>query len=192
MEGFTLSRWHMKFGSTPGASYGLHANTSTFSLRNSSNHSFSCKGSLAPTWKNLFRSSTTITLSKSSRFTSSAGLSKGNAGGFNCYNPLLMVAEVSASGRCCIAVTRHCRAATWFPTISNTWPSDGYFTFWCRVDETAPRVWSQCLPIIAMYGEKTSTTMKSTSTTSIPVCTSSLIYPFGATILPSKLTRGEL
>ena len=44
--------------------------------------------------------------------TSSAGPSKGNAGGFNCYNPLSAVAEVSASGRCCIAATRHRRAAT--------------------------------------------------------------------------------
>ena len=165
----------MKLGSIPRASYGLHANTSTFSLRNSSNYSFSCKGSLAPTWKNFSRSLATITLSRSSTFALSAGPFKGNVGAFNCYNPLSAVAEVSASGRCWIAATRHCRATTWLPTISKTWPPDGYFTFWCRVEETTPRVWSQGWPIIVVYGEKTSTIMKSTPTTSVLACTGSLI-----------------
>ena len=128
-EGFTFSRWQMKLRSTPGASYGLHMNTFMFALRNSSNLSFSYKGNLAPTWKNFSGSSAIVILSNSSHFISSAGTSKGNSGGFNCYNPLLIVAEASASGRYCIAVTKHCRAATWFPTISTTLPPDGYFTF---------------------------------------------------------------
>ena len=34
--------------------------------------------------------------------------------------------------------------------------------------------------------------MKSTSTTSVPACTGNLIYPLRTTILPSKLTKGEL
>ena len=128
-EEFTFSRWQMKLRSTPGASYGLHANTSMFALRNSSNLSFSYKGSLTPTWKNFSRSSAIVILSNSSHFTSSTSTSKDNSGGLNCYNPLSVVAVGSTSGRCCIATTRHCRTATWFPTISNTLPPDGYFTF---------------------------------------------------------------
>ena len=100
IEGLTFKWWQMKFGSMPGASYALHANTSTFSLRNSTNCSFSCKVSLAPTWKNFSRSSPTITLSRSSHFALSAGLLKGNAGVSDCYKPLSAVAEVSASGQC--------------------------------------------------------------------------------------------
>ena len=56
----------------------------------------------------------------------------------------------------------------------------------------APKEYSHGLPIMAVYGEKASTTIKSTSTTSNPVYTGSLIWPLGTTILPSKLTRGEL
>ena len=102
----------MKLVSIPRALYGLHANTSTFSLRNYGNRSFSCESSLALTWKNLFGSSAIITLSKSSHFTLSAVLFRGNAEAFNCYNPLSAVVEVSASSQCCIAAIRHCRAAT--------------------------------------------------------------------------------
>ena len=88
----------MKLGSIPGASYGLHANTSTFSLRNSTNCSFSREGSLVPTWKNFSGSSATITLSISSHLAPSASVFKGNAGVVNCYKLLSTAAEVSASG----------------------------------------------------------------------------------------------
>ena len=45
---------------------------------------------------------------------------------------------------------------------------------------------------MVVYREKASTTIKSTSTTSVHVCMGNLIYPLGTTILPSKLTKGEL
>ena len=82
----------MKLESILGASYGLHVNTSTFSLRNSNNCSFFWEDSLALTWKHFSESSAIITLSKSSHFALSAGPFKGNAGAFNRYNPLSVVA----------------------------------------------------------------------------------------------------
>ena len=90
----------MKLGSTPGASYGLQANTSMFSLRNLTNCSFSGEGNFTPTWKNFSGSSATITLSRSSHLAPSANAFKDNAGAVNCYKLLSAAAEVAASGRC--------------------------------------------------------------------------------------------
>ena len=110
-----------------------------FCLRNSISSSLSCWGSWDPIWKNYSESSPIVTFIRSSDFASSADLSMDNTGGFNCYKPFSPRAESSASGLCQMAATMHCRAMTWSPSISLIWPSDGYLTFWCRVEETAPK-----------------------------------------------------
>ena len=66
-------------------------------------------------------------------------LPKAGAGVINCYKPLSVEVEGSVLSRREIADTMHCRAMAWFPITSFTQPSNGYFTFWCKVDDTAPR-----------------------------------------------------
>ena len=80
-----------------------------------------------------------MTFSKSSHFASSVDPLSGNIGVFDCYKPLSAEAEDSTSGQCKMAATMHYLAMDWLPTISLTWPSDGYFTFWCMIEETAPK-----------------------------------------------------
>ena len=94
MKGLTFKWWQLKLGSMPGASYASHANTSTFFLRNSTSYSLSSWGSWAPIWKNFSRSSPAITFSRSSHFTSSAGLLKRDAGVFDCYKPFLAMVSL--------------------------------------------------------------------------------------------------
>ena len=53
-------------------------------------------------------------------------------------------------GLCNMVATMHRLAMDWLSTISLTWPWDGYFTFWWRVEETAPKVLSQGLATIAV------------------------------------------
>ena len=113
----------------PRVLYAFHVNTSTFFLRNSTNCSLSNRGSWAPTWKNLSESSPTTTFSRSSHFTSSAGLLKRDVRVFDFYESFSVVAEVSASGQCRIAATRHFLVIDWLPNISSTWSPEGYFTF---------------------------------------------------------------
>ena len=163
-----------------------------FCLRNSSSSSLSWWGNWDPSWKKIYGSSPITTFTKSSHFASSADLSMGEAEDFNCYNPFSPQTEGSASGLCWMAATMHCLAIAWSPSISLIWPLEGYLTFWCRVEEIAHKVWNQGLAKIAVWGEYVSTTIKSTSTTSEPVCTGNLTWPFGITIFPSKLTKGEL
>lgn len=50
--------------------------------------------------------------------------------------------------------------------------------------------WSQGLARMAVYKAYASTTMKSTSTISFPVCTNCLIIPLGMKVFPSKLIKG--
>ena len=69
------------------------------------------------------------TLSRSSHFTSSVGSSPGNDGVVNCYNPSSVDVKGSKIGWHEMAATMHYLAMVWSPTISITWPSDGYFTF---------------------------------------------------------------
>ena len=153
MEGLMLRWVQMKNGSIPGASQASHANTSIFFLRNLTNSSFSRGGSYAPTWKNFSKVSPTTTFSKSSHFASSAAVSRGDTGAFNCYKSLLAGTEDSASSRCEMAATTHCLIVDWQPRISRTWSPDGNFTFWCKEEATAPKVWSQGLSTMAVYGE---------------------------------------
>ena len=94
-------------------------------------------------------------------------------------------------GLCNMAATMHCLAIDQLPTISLTWLWDGYFTFWWRVEETAPKVWSQGLATIAVQGEQESITIKSTSTISKSVYIGNLIWLLGMTIFLSKLTKEE-
>ena len=161
-----------------------------FCLRNSINSSLSCWGSWDPIWKNFSESSPIVTFTRSSHSASSDVPSMDNTRGFNCYNLLRVTG--SASGLYRMAATMHCRTMSWSPKISSIYPLDGYVIFWCRVEEIAPKVWSQGLATIAVLGEYTSTTIKSTSTISELVCTGNLICPFGIITFPSKLTRGEL
>ena len=163
-----------------------------FYLRNSISSSLSWWGSWDPSWKNFSGSSPITTFTKSSYFASSVDLSMGEAEDFNCYNPFSLQTEGSASGLCWMATTMHCLVITWSPNISSIWPWDEYLTFYCKVVETALKVWSQVLATIVVYGEYVSTTIKSTSTTSEPVCTGNLSWPFGITIFHSKLTKGKL
>ena len=114
-----------------------------FCLRNSTSSSFSCWGSWDLIWKNFSRSSPIVTFTRSLHFASSAGLSMDNTGGFNCYKSFSLWVEGSASGLCRMVATMHCRAMAWSSSISSIWPLDGYLTFWCRVEETAPKVWSK-------------------------------------------------
>ena len=79
------------------------------------------------------------TFSRSSHFASSTDSPPDNAGVVDCYKPLSVEAEGSALCWREIAANMHCLAMVWSPIISLTWPSDGYFTFWCRVEEIAPR-----------------------------------------------------
>ena len=51
---------------------------------------------------------------------------------------------------CNSAATLHFLAIDWLPTISLTWPWDGYFTFWWSVEEIALKTWSQGLATIAL------------------------------------------
>ena len=125
------------------------------------NCSFSCRGIWAPIWKNLSGSSPMTTFSRSSYFTSLDSPMNRDAGASNCYKLFPVMAEVSISGLCWIAAIKHFLAIDWLLTISSTWPPEGYFTFWWRVDETAPKECSQGLPIMAVYGENASTTIKS-------------------------------
>ena len=66
-------------------------------------------------------------------------LPEAGAGVVNCYKSFSTEMEGSLFGRHEIADTMHCRAIAWFPITSFTRPPDGYFTFWCKVDDTAPR-----------------------------------------------------
>ena len=52
-----------------------------------------------------------------------------------------------------MAATMHCLAVGWQPRILRTRSRDGNFTFWCKEEATAPRVCSQGLPTMAVYGE---------------------------------------
>ena len=63
-------------------------------------------------------------------------------GVINCYKPFSAEVEGSLFGHREIADTMHYLAIPWFPMTSFTRPLDGYFTFWCKVDDTAPSVCS--------------------------------------------------
>ena len=139
VDGLTFRWWKMKFGSTLGVSLALHANTLTFFLRNSVSSSFSWGGNWEPIWKNFSGSLLTTTFSRSSHFDFSIDPLSGNTRVFDCYKTLFAEAEDSTLGWCKMAATMHSLAMDWLPTISLTWPFDGYFTFWCRVEETAPK-----------------------------------------------------
>ena len=139
MDGLTFKWWQMKLGSTPRALQASYAKTSAFSLRNSISSSFSRGGSSKPTWKNFSGSTSMATLSRFSHFTSSVGSSLGNGSVVNCYNPSLVDAKGPTTSWREMAATMHCLAIVWSSTISITWPFDGYFTFWCNVEEIAPR-----------------------------------------------------
>ena len=112
-----------------------------FFLRNPINPSFFRGSSWDPTWKNLSESSPMITFSKSSHFASSTNVLVGDARVFDCYEFSPTRAEDSTLGWCEMAATRHSLAKDWQPRISRTRPSEGNFTFWCRVEATALRVW---------------------------------------------------
>ena len=140
----------MKAGSIPGALQASHANTSIFLLRNSISFSFSRRGSRAATRKNFSGSSLITTSSRSSHFASPAVVLGGKTEVFSCYKFSSAEAEDSASSRCKTAATTHCLTVGWQPRISKTWSPDGNFTFWCNEEATAPRVWSQGLPTMAV------------------------------------------
>ena len=136
-DGLTFKWWQMKFGSTPGVLYAFHANMSTFFLRNSINFCLSWGGSWDPTWKNLSWSSPIVTFSRSSYSAPFADSSLVDVRVFDCYKFLLEETEDSTFGLCNMAATIHYLAIDWLPIISLTWPWDGYFTFWWRVEEMA-------------------------------------------------------
>ena len=109
-----------------------HANTSIFLLRNLTSSSFSWGGNLAPTWKNFSASPSMTTLSRSSHFASSAAISSGGAGAFDCYKSSSSRAEDSTSSRCEMVATMHCLAVGWQPRISRTRSPDGTLPFSAR------------------------------------------------------------
>ena len=78
--------------------------------------------------------------SKSSHFASSAGVLAGDVRVFDCYELSPTQAEDFILGRCEMAATKHSLAVAWQPQISETRPSEGNFTFWCRVEAITPRV----------------------------------------------------
>ena len=190
-DGLTFKWWQMKVGSTLGASYAFHANMSTFFFNNSTNFCLSWGGSWDLTWKNFSWSSPTVTFS---RFSHSAPLVDSllvDVEVFDCYKFISEQAEDLTFSLCNMAATMHYVAINWLPTISLTWPWDGGFTFWWKVEETAPKAWTQGLAIIVVYGEYESTIIKSTSIISKSVCIGNLIWHLGMTVFPLKLTRGE-
>ena len=56
----------------------------------------------------------------------------------DCYRPCSTEVKDSTLPWYLIAATKHCLAIDKLPTNSSTWSPDGYFTFKCRVEETAP------------------------------------------------------
>ena len=141
-DGLTFKWWQMKLGSTPGASYALHVNRSTFFLRNSISSCLSWGGSWDSIWKNFSWSSPIVTFSRSLHLAFSAESSLVDVWFFDCYKLLSEEVEDPTFGLCTMVATMHCLAIDWLPTISLTWPWDGYFTFWWCVEETTPKVWS--------------------------------------------------
>ena len=82
------------------------------------------------------------TFSRSSHFASSATISGGNTGAFNYYKSFSAEGEDFALSRCEMAATTHYLAMDWQPRISRTWYPDGNFTFLCKKEVTASKVWS--------------------------------------------------
>ena len=82
------------------------------------------------------------TFSKSSHFASSATVSGGDTGAFDCYKSFSAETEDSTSSRCEMATTTHCLTVDWQPQILRTWSLDENFTFWCKEEATALKVWS--------------------------------------------------
>ena len=71
----------------------------------------------------------------------------------NCYEVSSKVGKTLFSDWCLTVTTKHCLAIVWLPTISLTCLSVGYLTFICRVEDTAPKAWSQGLAKMAVYEE---------------------------------------
>ena len=82
------------------------------------------------------------TFSKSSHFASSAAVSGGDTRAFDCYKSFSTEAEDSTLSRCEMVATIHCLAVDWQPRILRTWSPNGNFTFWCKEETIAPKVWS--------------------------------------------------
>ena len=132
------------------ASQASQANMSTFFWRNSISACFSWEGNCTPTWKNFSGLVSMITFSKSSQLASSAGPPLDEVEAFDCYRGFSTKSEGTTLSLCKMAATMHCLATDWLPKIYLTRPSEGYFTFWCKVEETAPRAWSQGLATMAV------------------------------------------
>jgi len=77
--------------------------------------------------------------SKPLHFASSIDPLLGDIEVLDCYKSISVEVEDLALGLYKMAATMHCLAMDLFPTISLTWPSNGYFTFWCKVEETASK-----------------------------------------------------
>ena len=105
----------MNSGSTPGTSYELHANTSTFYIRNSNISILSQPSMLDPIWKYLSVSGNILTL-----ISSSTQPAPSSPRGFcNCYNGASSAVSLCLA---CLsfqltATTGHCRATCWFPLM---------------------------------------------------------------------------
>ena len=126
------------------------ANMSTLSRRNSISACFSRVGNCATIWKNFSGSVSIIILSKSSQLPPSVGPPPDEAKVLNCYKGIWVGSEDITSSLCKIAATMHCLATDWLPRISLTRHSKGYFTFWYRVEETAPKTQSHGLATMAV------------------------------------------
>ena len=100
----------MNSGSTPGTSYGLQANTSTFCTRNSNSSTLSTSLILAPIWILLLSSSSILTLIKPSAQLAPIPF----WGSYSCYK------GTSSAGSFCLisrltTTTKHYLATCWFP-----------------------------------------------------------------------------
>ena len=134
-DGSTLSLWKMNLGSTPGTSYGLHVNTSTFYIRNSNIFILSQSSMLDLIRKYLSVFGNILTL-----ISSSAQPAPCSPQGFcNCYNGASSMISLclSCSSFQRTAVTRHCQATCWFPLTIATPCSVQNLTFICKMDGMA-------------------------------------------------------
>ena len=104
-KGSTLSLWTINSGSTPGTSYGLQANTSTFCTSNYSISTLSSSFIPAPIWKLLSLSDSILTLIKSSAQLALIP----SWGSCNCYKGTSLAGSICLISRL-IAATKHCLA----------------------------------------------------------------------------------
>lgn len=81
-----------------------------------------------------------ITFSSSSHYESPAATPSESSGSttIDCYETLSGLKEPISADWSLIVATMHFLAIVWLPTSSPTSPSVKYFTFICKVEETAP------------------------------------------------------